>query len=108
MQIISILHSSEKPCDLREIKIPFQNTDQLQDIKKEMIFQISKMKGDKDRSLSSKKTVNETVKENMKINYANSQMYKNLFGGTPTKVNIFSSQIYNILYDDNNAKKNIF
>ena len=84
MQILSILQSSEKPCDLRNIRVPFQNTDQLQDVKKDMIFQVSKMKEFKNKSGT--KTVQETVHENTNMNYAGSSMYTNLFGGMPAKV----------------------
>jgi hypothetical protein len=76
MEMYGMLHASEKPCDLRKITIPFQNTQDLQEIKKELVFQLGKKKLHK---TPEKQEV--TVQDKLKDYYKNSQMLGHLFEG---------------------------
>jgi hypothetical protein len=84
MQVYNMLHSSEKPCDLRKVNIPFQNSFELQRIDKELNFQLGQRKQQvKDKSSQ------QIVQENLKSYYKNSSMFGHLFEGRNFSVKYF-------------------
>ena len=76
MEMYKMLHASEKPSDLRKISIPFQNTSELQEIRKDLIFQL----GDRKQTFQEKKK-NTSVQDKLKNYYKDSQMLGHLFEG---------------------------
>lgn len=74
MQMYAMLHASEKPQDLRQVSVPFQNTEELQDIKKELGFQLGNRKpsGAQDSA---------NVQEKLRNYYKDSRMLGHLFEG---------------------------
>ena len=76
MEMYGLLHASEKPSDLRKVDIPFQNTHDLQDINKDLVFQLGNRKLNK-----SPETKENTVQDKLKDYYKNSKMLGHLFEG---------------------------
>jgi hypothetical protein len=76
MEMYGLLHASEKPTDLRNIAVPFQNTEQLQDVQKELVFQLGYRKLNK--NVPKEK---ETVHDKLKNYYKDSKMLGHLFEG---------------------------